>query len=191
MSHLMLWPTNHAWHASSTIHSPPSRNCSLKYTSALAASTNNEAETSWNNVIICILLIWGINVNPHTPSVSLALALCCSRLSVSQEKRVAAQMSAADWSTQLTLSANHKRPRSAWLANTPETVSASFPVLRPAVTLRNDPRSRPMTGQNWLRVSFQDNSTAEQREGRLSEMFHSETCTRKRVILQMRGFVSL
>lgn len=60
-----------------TIHLPPSRNCSLKYTSALAANANNAAETNGNNVIICILLICGIKP-AHSLSPSRARALLLS-----------------------------------------------------------------------------------------------------------------
>lgn len=96
MSLFILWPTNQPWHASSVIHSPPSRNCSLKYTSALAASANNKAETIWNNVIICIF----VNVrNEPARSFSPSRALLRSVYPWLREKRVAAQMSAAHWST--------------------------------------------------------------------------------------------
>lgn len=136
-----------------TIHLPPSRNCSLKYTSALAANANNAAETNGNNVIICILLICGIK--PAT----LPLSLSCSR---SAALGVYPCLWRSAWlhrclsfiGPQLTPSTNHKRPRSEWLAFTPDIVSASCAVLRPAVTVHDDLRSRHMTGQYRLRISF-------------------------------------
>jgi len=102
-----------------------------------------------------------VELSPYTPSLSpsRARALLSGFIRGSGEARGWLHRCLSLIGPQRALSTNHKRPRSACLAFTPDIVSATCAVLRSAVIVHTDLRPRRVIGQYWLRISFYDNAS--------------------------------